>query len=66
MKISDVMDLKEASEKYNINIWTLKSICQKGSHDLILEKDYRKSGRSWLITKETMEHLSKVVKKRNS
>ena len=57
MKLTDVMDSKEASEKYNININTLKSICQNGSYNLKDEIDYRKTGRVWLITKDAMKKI---------
>ncbi|RXI70485.1 helix-turn-helix domain-containing protein [Clostridium tetani] len=55
MEITDVMDLAEASERYEININTLKTACQKGSKGLIKDIDYRKSGRVWLITKQAIE-----------
>ncbi|WP_039232088.1 helix-turn-helix domain-containing protein [Clostridium novyi] len=57
MKLADVMDLKEASEKYNLNINTLKSICQKELHGLKSGVDYRKTGRVWIITKDAIEKI---------
>ena len=60
MQLKDVMDLKEASEKYNLNINTLKTICQKGSYNLEEGTDYKKSGRVWLITTKAIEE--KILK----
>ncbi|MCD3319518.1 hypothetical protein G8V07_11550 [Clostridium botulinum D/C] len=57
MDINDIMDLKEASIKYNLNINTLKATCQNGRHGLVEGKDYRKTGRVWLITKEALEKI---------
>lgn len=54
MTIDDVMDLSEASDKYDININTLKSICQNESYNLKKGIDYKKSGRVWLITKDAI------------
>jgi len=55
MQLKDVMDLSEASEKYNININTLKSACQKGLNGLVEGIDYKKSGRVWLITRDAIK-----------
>ncbi|WP_085829068.1 helix-turn-helix domain-containing protein [Clostridium massiliodielmoense] len=57
MKLTDVMNLKEASEKYNINMNTLKTICQRSKYDLVEEVDFRKSGKVWLITKDAMKKI---------
>lgn len=63
MKLADVMDLKEASEKYNLNINTLKSICQKELHGLKKDVDFKKTGRVWIITKYAIE---KILEKRGN
>lgn len=55
LELEDVMDLSEASQRYNININTLKSACQKGLNGLIEGIDYKKSGRVWLITKDAIK-----------
>ncbi|EDS76588.1 conserved hypothetical protein [Clostridium botulinum C str. Eklund] len=55
--INDIMDTKEASEKFDININTLKTICQRGMHGLIEGEDYRKTGRVWLITIDGMKKI---------
>lgn len=55
MDLKDIMDLSEASKKYNLNINTLKTICQRGMHNLEKGTDYKKSGRVWLITKKAIE-----------
>lgn len=55
LKFDDVMDLSEASKKYNININTLKSACQQGLNGLIEDVDYKKSGRVWIITKDALK-----------
>lgn len=55
LEMEDVMDLSEASQRYNININTLKSACQKGLNGLIEGIDYKKSGRVWLITKDAIK-----------
>ncbi|KLU74186.1 hypothetical protein ADU80_05010 [Clostridium botulinum] len=61
--IKNIMDLKEASIEYNLNMSTLKSICQKGWHGLIEGEDYRKAGRVWLITREAIEKIIKNTNK---
>ncbi|WP_096636391.1 helix-turn-helix domain-containing protein [Clostridium cochlearium] len=63
MKLEDIMDLKEASEKYNLNINTLKTICQKGLHNLSEDVDYKKTGRVWLITRKAIEE--KILKNKH-
>lgn len=55
--LNNVMDLREASKKSKISINTLKSICQNESYDLIRGKDFKRSGRVWLITKDALEHI---------
>lgn len=55
--LNDVMDLREASKKSKISINTLKSICQNKSYDLLEGKDFKRSGRVWLITKDALEHV---------
>lgn len=55
LELEDVMDLSEASQRYNININTLKSACQKGLNGLIEGIGYKKSGRVWLITKDAIK-----------
>ena len=63
MQLKDIMDLKEASEKYNLNINTLKTICQKGLHNLSEGVDYKKAGRVWLITRKAIEE--KILENKN-
>lgn len=60
MKLEDVLDLSEASKKYNLNVNTLKTICQKGLHGLEEGLDYKKAGRVWLITRKAIEE--KIIK----
>ncbi|MCR1871523.1 helix-turn-helix domain-containing protein [Longicatena caecimuris] len=57
LELEDVLDLSEASQKYGININTLKSACQKGLNGLIEGIDYKKSGRVWLITKNAIKKV---------
>lgn len=57
LDLKNVMDLKEASEKYNININTLKTICQRNKYNLIEDVDFKKTGRVWLITKAGVEKI---------
>lgn len=59
MKLTDVMDLSEASKEYGIDINTLKWACQHGSNGLEKDVDYKKSGRVWLITRQAVERVWK-------
>ncbi|WP_049043226.1 helix-turn-helix domain-containing protein [Clostridium sporogenes] len=55
LELEDTMDLSEASEKYGININTLKSACQQGLNGLVEGIDYKKAGRVWLITRDAVK-----------
>lgn len=55
LEIDDMMDLSEASERYDVNINTLKSACQKGLNGLVEGIDYKKAGRVWLITRDAVK-----------
>lgn len=57
MKITDILTVGEASEKWQISTNTIKSRLQQGPKEIELNKDYRKGPRVWLITKEGMKKL---------
>lgn len=57
--INEVMTLSEASQKWNIPQITLKNACagQKGYPPRFTADECRKSGRTWLVTRQGMERL---------
>ncbi len=55
MNINDVMTFKEAAEKWGKKDNTLRMMVR--TDKLIEGIDYRKSGNTWIITKEAMEKL---------
>ncbi|AEB77205.1 helix-turn-helix domain-containing protein [Clostridium botulinum] len=60
--IDEIMDLKEVADKYNLNLNTLRSICNNASHGLIQGVDYRRAGRVWLITKDAVKKIIENTK----
>lgn len=56
MKINfeDVMTTQEASERYHRTAHTIKQACDSGR---LTNEECRKSGGTWLITREGMERL---------
>lgn len=59
MKINDIMAISEASEKWNLLPDTLKKACagQKGYPPRFTPDECRKSGGTWLVTRQGMERL---------
>lgn len=55
MTINDVMTFKEAAEKWNKKDNTLRMMVR--TDRLIEGVDYRKSGNTWIITRNAMEKL---------
>lgn len=57
--IYEVMTLSEASQKWNIPQITLKKACagQKGYPPRFTFDECRKSGSTWLVTRQGMERL---------
>lgn len=55
MTINDVMTFKEASENWNKKDNTLRMMVR--TNKLSEGVDYRKSGNTWIITREAMEKL---------
>lgn len=53
--ITKVLTLREASDRYGIPIETLRTFLKRGAKGWKVNKDYRKSGPTWLITKEALE-----------
>lgn len=60
MKILDeVFTTKEASERWNIAQYSIKRACtgQKGYPPRFNEDEFKKSGDTWLVTRQGMERL---------
>lgn len=60
MKVLDeVLTTKEASERWNISRDTIKTAClgQKGYPPRFTSDECRKSGGTWLVTRQGMERL---------
>ncbi len=57
--IDEVMTTAEASERWGLSIETVKKSCQgqKGLPPRFKEDEFRKSGRTWLVTRAGMERL---------
>lgn len=49
-----VMTFKEASEKYDVAVSTLR---HRASDERFQEEDIRKSGKTWLVTKSAMDRI---------
>lgn len=57
--LDDVLSLTEASELYGVPKPTLQSACtgQKGYPPLFTDRECRKAGSTWLVTKAAMERV---------
>ena len=57
--LDDVLSLTEASELYGVPKPTLQSACtgQKGYPPIFNDRECRKAGSTWLVTKEAMERV---------
>ncbi len=57
--IDEVMTTPEASERWGVSIETVKKSCQgqKGLPPRFKDGEFRKSGRTWLVTRAGMERL---------
>ncbi len=58
-ELVDVMTTAEAAERWGLSAITLKQACsgQKGLPPRFKEEEFRKSGRTWLVTRAGMERL---------
>lgn len=57
--LDDVLSLTEASELYGVPKPTLQSACtgQKGYPPLFTDRECRKAGSTWLVTREAMDRV---------
>ena len=62
MDINDIYTIKEIEEVYKISTNTMRSFLDRGAKGVELNKDYRKSGSTWLVAKSG---LYKIIKNRN-
>ena len=60
MSITDVLTIKEATEIYKIKIDRIRLFLNRGAKGLVENVDYRKSGSTWLITREALEKTFNV------
>ena len=58
MKLDDVMTTQEASERWGIPADSIKQICLgRSKTKRFTELEHKKSGKSWLVTRQGMERL---------
>lgn len=58
MKLEDVLTAKEAEQLWDLKDGTIRSSCTRGRlNEFIKYGQVRKSGSTWLITKEAMEQV---------
>lgn len=57
MTLDDVMTTLEAGERWGVTPNSLKQNCQGRVKNGFKEGEYRKSGRTWLVTRQGMERL---------
>ncbi|MGL5764108.1 MAG: helix-turn-helix domain-containing protein [Sarcina sp.] len=55
MKLTEVFTIKEIEVIYGFKIEKIKSYIKRGAKDWKLNVDYRKSGGTWLITRNAIE-----------
>ena len=57
--INEVMTTSEAAERWGLSIETVKKACQgqRGLPPRFQSDEFRKSGRTWLVTRAGMERL---------
>ena len=57
--IDEVMTTSEAAARWGVSAITVKQACsgQKGFPPRFKEDEFRKSGRTWLVTRAGMERL---------
>lgn len=67
MKLDDVMTTKEASEIWGLSQVTIKKACtgQKGYPPKFTENECKKSGGTWIITKQGMTRVYGEAVKKN-
>lgn len=67
MKLDDIMTTKEASEIWGLSQVTIKKACtgQKGYPPKFTENECKKSGGTWLITKQGMTRVYGEAVKKN-
>lgn len=67
MRLDDVMTTKEASEIWGLSQVTIKKACtgQKGYPPKFRENECKKSGGTWLITKQGMIRVYGEALKKN-
>lgn len=53
----EILSINEASTIWNLDKSTVKKYLQKSNCPLIKNVDYKKSGKTWLITKNAMIKL---------
>ena len=54
MKITEVFTLKEIEEIYKIKVDRIRVFLHRGAKGWIENIDYRKSGGTWLVTREAL------------
>lgn len=60
MKLSNVMSTKEAAERWGLSQQSVKQLCigaQGRPPRLVVDEECRKTGGTWLVTREGMERL---------
>lgn len=57
MTVDDVMTTLEAGERWGVTPNSLKQNCQGRVKNGFKENEFRKSGRTWLVTRAGMERL---------
>ena len=66
MKFTDVMTTSEAAELWGVSKTTVKHLCtgiQGRPPRLIVDVECRKSGGTWLVTREGMQRIYGQMKK---
>lgn len=65
MELEDVMTTLEAGELWGVTPNSLKQNCQGRVKNGFKEGEFRKSGRTWLVTRAGMERLYGVIPKKH-
>lgn len=55
--LRNVYTAKEAEEKYNLKPGTVRASCIRGNLQKFIGEGVKKSGATWLITKEVMDQV---------
>lgn len=56
MRLTEVFTLAEIEQKYGLKTERIKAYLNRGAKDWVKNKDYKKSGRVWLVTREAVEN----------